>query len=61
MDEIVGLTGDTQHMLLLREKEYDVVEARYERYKNRFKALNPEKTPSLPQTTAPASSPSATD
>ena len=61
MDEIARLTGDTQHMLLLRKQEYEVVAARYERYKNRFKALNPEKTPSQPPTTAPASSPSATE
>ena len=61
MDEITRLTGDTQHMLLLRKREYEEVAARYERYKNRFKALNPEKTPSPPPTTAPASSPSATE
>ena len=61
MDEITRLTGDTQHMLLLRKREYEVVAARYERYKNRFMTLNPEKKPSQPPTTAPASSPSATE
>lgn len=61
MDEIASLAGDTQHMLLLRKQEYEVVAARYERYKKRFKALNPEKKPSQPPTTAPASSPSATE
>ena len=61
MDEIASLAGDTQHMLLLRRQEYEAVAARYEHYKNRFKALNPEKKPSQPPTTAPASSPSATD
>lgn len=61
MDEVTGLARDAQQMLSLRKQEYEAVAARYERYKNRFKALNPEKIPLQPPTTAPASSPSAID
>ncbi|WP_438951876.1 hypothetical protein [Porticoccus sp.] len=61
MDEVTGLSRDAQQMLLLRRQEYDAVAARYERYKARFRTLNPEKIPSQLPTTAPASSPSATD
>lgn len=61
MQEITKLAGEAQQMLSFRNQEYEAVAARYERYKNRFRALNPEKTPSQPPTTAPASPPSATE
>lgn len=45
MQEVTRLSGEAQQMLSFRKQEYEAVAARYERYKNRFRALNPEKTP----------------